>query len=63
MALALNNLKRVDMPLNKETNQTLICHNHFQTNTLGKGMNPLILPSMGQIVPLLFFKVNDFGVK
>ena len=20
---------------------------HFQTNTLGKGMNPLILPSMG----------------
>ena len=30
MALALNNLKRVDMSLNKETNQTkpkrLICH-------------------------------------
>ena len=25
MALALNNLKRVDMPLNKETNQ-FVCH-------------------------------------
>ena len=23
---------------------------HFQTNTLGKGVNPLILPAMGQIV-------------
>ena len=28
---------------------------HFPANTLGKGMNPLILPSMAQIVPLLFF--------
>ena len=28
---------------------------HFQANTLGKGMNPLILPSMGKIVLLLFF--------
>ena len=28
---------------------------HFQTNTLGKGMMPLILPAMGQIVPQLFF--------
>ena len=28
---------------------------HFWANTLGKGMNPLILPAMGQIVPLLFF--------
>ena len=41
MALALNNLKRVDMPLNKETNQ------------LGKSMNPFILPAIGWIVPLL----------
>ena len=31
MALALNNLKRVDMPLNKETNQTLN-NNSFQFN-------------------------------
>ena len=23
------------------------CYAHFQTNTLGKGINPLILPSMG----------------
>ena len=28
---------------------------HFWANTLGKGMNPLILPAMGEIVPLLFF--------
>ena len=28
---------------------------HFGANTLGKGMNPLILPAMGQIVLLLFF--------
>ena len=28
---------------------------HFRANTLGKCMNPLILPAMGYIVPLLFF--------
>ena len=28
---------------------------HFRVNTHGKGMNPLILPAIGQIVPLLFF--------
>ena len=28
---------------------------HFRANTLEKGMNPLILPAMGKIVPLLFF--------
>ena len=28
---------------------------YFWTNTLGKRMNPLILPSMGLIVPVLFF--------
>ena len=28
---------------------------HFWTNTLGKGMNPLILSAMDYIVPLLFF--------
>ena len=28
---------------------------HFRANTLEKGMNPLILPTMGLIVPLLFF--------
>ena len=36
---------------------------HFRANTLGKGMNPLILPSMGKIVPLLFFLENGFGIK
>ena len=30
-------------------------HVHFRANTLGKGMNPLILQAMGLIVPLLFF--------
>ena len=28
---------------------------HFRANTLGKGINPLILPAIGEIVPLLFF--------
>ena len=28
---------------------------HFRANTLGRGMKPLILPAMGEIVPLLFF--------
>ena len=36
---------------------------HFRTNTLGKGMNPLILPAMGQRVPLLFFYKDGFGIK
>ena len=28
---------------------------HFRTNNFGKHMDPLILPAMGWIVPLLFF--------
>ena len=36
---------------------------HFQTNTVENGMNPLILPAMGEIVPLLFFLENGFGIK
>ena len=28
---------------------------HFWTNISGKGMNPLILLAVGQIIPLLFF--------
>ena len=36
---------------------------HSRANTLGKGMNPLILPAMGQIVPLLSFYENGFGIK
>ena len=40
MALALNNLQRVDMSLNKETKPN-------QINTLGKGVNLIILPDMG----------------
>ena len=36
---------------------------HFRTNTLGKSMNLLFLPVMGSIVPLLFFKENNFGIK
>ena len=36
---------------------------HLRTNTLGKGMNPLILPAMGETVSLLFFWNNNFGIK
>ena len=35
---------------------------HFRTNTFGKGMNPFILPSVGWIVSLLFFK-DSFGIQ
>ena len=35
----------------------------FRVNTLAKGMNPLILPAMSYIVPLLFFKENGFGIE
>ena len=44
------------MPLNKETKPN-------QINTLGKSVNPLILPAMGWIVPLLFFLENSFVIK
>ena len=36
---------------------------HFRANTIGKNMNLLILPAMGQIAPLLFFLENGFGIK
>ena len=36
---------------------------YFRANTLGKGMNPLILPTMGQIVQRLFYLENGFGIK
>ena len=35
----------------------------FRANTFGKGMNPLILQAMGQIVSLLFFYECGFGIK
>ncbi len=34
-----------------------------RAKTLGKGMNPLIRPAMGKIVPLLFFYENGFGIR
>ena len=36
---------------------------HFRTNTLGRGMNPFILPAMGYIAPLLFFLEKIFAIK
>ena len=36
---------------------------HLRANTHGKGMNPLILPTMGKIVPLPFFPKNGFDFK
>ena len=36
---------------------------HIRANTLGKGMNPFILPAMGLIVPLLLFLENGLGIK
>ena len=36
---------------------------HYPTNTLDKVMNPHILSVIGQIVLLLFFYKNGFGIK
>ena len=36
---------------------------HFQTNILEKGMNSLIFPSMGWIVPQLSFYRDYFDIK
>ena len=36
---------------------------HFRENTLGKGMNPLILEAMTKIATLLFFYENGFDIK
>ena len=36
---------------------------HFQTNTVGKGMNTLIPRAISQIVSLLFFYKDEFGIK
>ena len=36
---------------------------YFQTNTPGKGVNPLITLAMGYIGPLLFFNKNDLCMK
>ena len=36
---------------------------HFLANTRGKGMDPFILPVMGQIAPQPFFYDNGFGIK
>ena len=35
---------------------------HFSTNSFGKDMNPLILPAMDSIVPLLFYMAG-LGIK
>ena len=36
---------------------------HFRINTLGKGMNSLIIPTMGYVGLLLFFQNKVFSLK
>ena len=38
------------------------CYIYFWKNTLGKGMNPSILPAIGWIASLLFFHKDGFGL-
>ena len=38
-------------------------HVHFRTNTLGKGMNPLIFPVICSIITKLVFYENGFALK
>ena len=36
---------------------------HFRTYSLGKDISPFILPAREQIVPLLLFSNDGFGIK
>ena len=36
---------------------------HFRTNTLKKGMNPLVSLAISQTMSLLFFHNDGFGIK
>ena len=36
---------------------------HFRTNIPGKGMNSLISPAIDQMISLLFFNKDGFGIK
>ena len=38
-------------------------YTHFQINSLGKGMNPLVPPAISQVVSLLFFYMDGFSIK
>ena len=46
MALAQNNTTKLDIVLREFVLQSRY-YVHFRANSLGKGMNPLILPAMG----------------
>ena len=43
----------------------IICNTriHFQTNTLGKGMDSLIPLAISSIIPLLSFNKDGFDIK
>ena len=49
-------VKAMDCEIVNELELQLRYYVHFRANTLGKGMNPLILQ-------LLFFLENGFGIK
>ena len=63
MALALNNQQRVDMPLNKETNQTMQNLRLWKNNSekkivpLKKKKNPYFLNDPGIFTNTLFKRV------
>ena len=41
----------------------IFCYIHFQINTIGKGINPLIPPDMVHIVSLLSLYKDSIGIK
>ena len=41
----------------------LHCYFHFQTNTLEKGMNPLVHPALSYMISLIFFNKDIFSIK
>ena len=57
-------VKELDIKIVVSEFELQLCYYvHFQRNTLGKGMNPFILPAMGLLVPLLFFLKDGFGIE
>ena len=55
------NVVECDMLVGEFEHQSRYCI-HFQTDTLEKGMNLLILPAMCYIVLLLFFFKDGFSI-
>ena len=60
--MTLANLLICDIVVSEFDLQSRYCA-YFWTNAILKGMNRFILTAMSQVVPLLFFYKDGFGIK